>query len=217
MMLDATGSKMYIRKYKTVKICPIPSRGGSTGLAPIQVSKNTIVTRDQNMNLLIGYAAEDRIFRFIEKERVRRIKIDMIRAITPPNLLGIDRRIAYANKKYHSGLIWIGVTKGFAKMKFSESPKSYGIINEMNMYSDRRTKNPIESLTEKNGWNEILSKFLDIPAGLLEPVWCKNRRCKTTMAAMTKGKMKWKEKNRVRVALSTANPPHNHWTIIVPI
>jgi hypothetical protein len=26
-------------------------------------------------------------------------------AITPPNLLGIDRRIAYANKKYHSG--WI--------------------------------------------------------------------------------------------------------------
>ena len=25
------------------------------------------------------------------------------RASTPPNLLGIDRRMAYANKKYHSG------------------------------------------------------------------------------------------------------------------
>lgn len=26
-------------------------------------------------------------------------------AITPPSLLGIERRIAYANKKYHSGLM----------------------------------------------------------------------------------------------------------------
>jgi hypothetical protein len=31
-----------------------------------------------------------------------------------------------------------------------------------------------------------------------------------------KGKMKWIVKNRVRVALSTANPPHTHWTNIVP-
>jgi hypothetical protein len=31
------------------------------------------------------------------------IKIDNTNAITPPNLLGIDRKIAYANKKYHSG------------------------------------------------------------------------------------------------------------------
>jgi hypothetical protein len=29
--------------------------------------------------------------------------IDKTKANTPPNLLGIDRRIAYANKKYHSG------------------------------------------------------------------------------------------------------------------
>lgn len=26
-------------------------------------------------------------------------------ATTPPSLLGIDRKIAYANRKYHSGLI----------------------------------------------------------------------------------------------------------------
>ena len=32
-----------------------------------------------------------------------KIKIDINNAITPPNLLGIDRKIAYANKKYHSG------------------------------------------------------------------------------------------------------------------
>ena len=50
----------------------------------------------------------------------------MINAITPPNLLGIDRKIAYANKKYHSGWIWIGVIKGLAGEKLSGSPNKYG-------------------------------------------------------------------------------------------
>jgi hypothetical protein len=27
------------------------------------------------------------------------------RAITPPSLLGIDRKIAYTHRKYHSGLM----------------------------------------------------------------------------------------------------------------
>lgn len=43
-----------------------------------------------------------------------RIKIDETRANTPPSLFGIDRKIAYANRKYHSGLIWGGVLSGFA-------------------------------------------------------------------------------------------------------
>lgn len=34
-----------------------------------------------------------------------KIRIDETRAKTPPSLLGIDRRIAYANRKYHSGLM----------------------------------------------------------------------------------------------------------------
>lgn len=50
-----------------------------------------------------------------------RIMIESIRAITPPNLFGIDRRIAYANRKYHSGWIWIGVIIGFAGVKLSGS------------------------------------------------------------------------------------------------
>lgn len=29
--------------------------------------------------------------------------------------------------------------------------------------------------------------------------------------------MKWKVKNRVKVALSTANPPQIHWTILTPM
>lgn len=43
--------------------------------------------------------------------------------MTPPSLFGIDRKIAYANKKYHSGLMWIGVTIGLAIEKLSGSPK----------------------------------------------------------------------------------------------
>jgi len=56
--------------------------------------------------------------------------IDISKAITPPNLLGTARKIAYANKKYHSGWIWIGVTKAFAGMKFSGSIKSYPNMQE---------------------------------------------------------------------------------------
>lgn len=36
---------------------------------------------------------------------ITRIRIERIRARTPPSLLGIDRKIAYANRKYHSGLM----------------------------------------------------------------------------------------------------------------
>jgi len=33
----------------------------------------------------------------------KRMIIDAARAITPPSFEGIDRRITYANRKYHSG------------------------------------------------------------------------------------------------------------------
>lgn len=46
-----------------------------------------------------------------------------------------------------------------------------------------------------------------IPVGSLDPVSCRNKRCTITRAAMIKGSRKWKAKNRVRVALSTENPP----------
>lgn len=40
--------------------------------------------------------------------------MDRISARTPPSLLGMERRIAYAKRKYHSGLMWGGVLSGFA-------------------------------------------------------------------------------------------------------
>lgn len=35
--------------------------------------------------------------------RTAKIRIDMARAMTPPSFEGIERRITYANRKYHSG------------------------------------------------------------------------------------------------------------------
>lgn len=61
-----------------------------------------------------------------------------------------------------------------------------------------------------------MSAFEFSPMGLFDPVSCRKRRWRTVMAAMTKGKRKWKAKNRVRVALSTEKPPQIHSTRVVP-
>ena len=45
---------------------------------------------------------------------------------TPPSLFGIDRRIAYANRKYHSGWMCTGVSSGSAGVELSGSPSIYG-------------------------------------------------------------------------------------------
>jgi hypothetical protein len=37
--------------------------------------------------------------------RMNRINSAAARAITPPSLFGIERRIAYTHRKYHSGLM----------------------------------------------------------------------------------------------------------------
>jgi len=72
---------------------------------------------------------------------IKRIKIEKSKANTPPNLFGIDRKIAYANKKYHSGWICIGVTIGFAGKKLSGSIirkgfKKHNIINNIKINID---------------------------------------------------------------------------------
>lgn len=59
--------------------------------------------------------------------------------------------------------------------------------------------------------------FVWIPRGLLDPVSCKNKKCTPTKALTIKGNKKWKAKNRVRVALSTENPPQSHFTTSSPI
>ena len=60
-------------------------------------------------------------------------------------------------------------------------------------------------------------EFEEIPSGLFDPVWCKKRRCSIDAPAITIGRIKCNAKNRFNVALSTANPPHNHCTTEFPI
>lgn len=55
-----------------------------------------------------------------------RIAIDRTRASTPPSLLGMERRMAYANRKYHSGLMCGGVLSGLAGVWLSGSPRRSG-------------------------------------------------------------------------------------------
>lgn len=68
------------------------------------------------------------------------------RARTPPSLLGIERKMAYANKKYHSGLIWGGVTKGFAGVKLSGSPSRFGANSARQVSRIITPANPRRSL-----------------------------------------------------------------------
>lgn len=101
---------------------------GSAGTLPNHVSKKKILTRSQKWNWRKGQREVDgaapRVF-----ERAGRAKSAMIaaaRTITPPSLCGTARRSAYTHRKYHSGLMWAGVTRGSAGMKLSGSAKRSG-------------------------------------------------------------------------------------------
>jgi len=80
---------------------------------------------------------------------MNRIAIDIARATTPPSLFGIDRRIAYANRKYHSGWICTGVTSGFAGVKLSGSLSRYGSFRARTTNAIMVIPNPTMSFTVK--------------------------------------------------------------------
>lgn len=61
------------------------------------------------------------IFGEVIKGKITKISIYPINKQTPPNFFGTERSIAYAGRKYHSGTMWTGVTKGFASKYCSES------------------------------------------------------------------------------------------------
>lgn len=79
----------------------------------------------------------------------KRIRTEAARASTPPSLLGIERRMAYANRKYHSGLMWGGVTRGFAGVKFSGSPRRLGENRAMVVSGSSMSINPSVSFRVK--------------------------------------------------------------------
>lgn len=90
------------------------TNGCSTGWPPIQVRVRRSATNSQNRHWLSGRNIMLRCLEVCSRGMMARIRMDRIKASTPPSLLGMDRRIAYANRKYHSGLIWGGVLSGLA-------------------------------------------------------------------------------------------------------
>ena len=76
--------------------------------------------------------------------------------------------------------------------------------------------NPKRSFEVKNGWNWILSLFIEIFRGFDDPVVWRVIMWIRAIAAIKNGNRKWSEKNRVKVGPLTENPPHNHFTIISP-
>lgn len=75
-----------------------------------------------------------------------RTRMEASRARTPPSLLGIDRKMAYANRKYHSGLMWGGVTRGLAGVKLSGSPRRLGEKRAREVKAIIRAMKPRRSL-----------------------------------------------------------------------
>jgi hypothetical protein len=65
--------------------------------------------------------------------------------------MGIDRRIAYANRKYHFGWMWTGVTRGFAGVKLSGSLRRYGSFSVSRVGIIMVNANPRISFTVKYG------------------------------------------------------------------
>ena len=59
--------------------------------------------------------------------------------------------MAYANRKYHSGLMWGGVASGFAGVKFSGSPKRFGENRAIVVRRRSRSVKPRMSFREKYG------------------------------------------------------------------
>jgi hypothetical protein len=57
--------------------------------------------------------------------------------------------MAYANKKYHSGWMCTGVTRGLAGIKFSVSPSKKGFVRTSNIRAHIIMINPKISLVEK--------------------------------------------------------------------
>lgn len=90
----------------------------------------------------------ERCFETWRRGTRNRIRTEAARARTPPSLFGMDRRMAYANRKYHSGLICGGVASGLAGVKFSGSPSRFGAKSARVASETNISANPSRSLME---------------------------------------------------------------------
>lgn len=73
---------------------PIMINGYSTGWPPIHVKMRRLATRIQYRVWVIGRNVRLRCFEVWRNGRKAKIRIDRTKATTPPNLLGMERRMA---------------------------------------------------------------------------------------------------------------------------
>ena len=123
--------------------------GCSTGWLPTHVRMKRLATRVQNSSCESGRNVIVRCLDLCRRGLRNRISTEAASANTPPSLLGIERRMAYANRKYHSGLMWGGVTSGFAGVKFSGSPRRLGENRASAIKGESIRANPRISFNEK--------------------------------------------------------------------
>jgi len=161
-------------------------------------------TRVQNFSFLVILNLFDMFF-FVASTEI--IRIEAPRAITPPSFEGIDRRITYANKKYHSGWMCSGAISGLAGLKFSTSPKMFGMFEIIIIIAIITVSIGTMSFDENIGLNFIFSMFVWEFVGFDDPFSCSNIRCVITITMITIGKIKCREKNRFRVGWLTDGPP----------
>lgn len=62
-----------------------------------------------------------------------------------------------------------------------------------------------------------MSQSAGIPSGLLDPVSWRKVKCTRVSPTIRNGSRKCSAKNRVRVGLSTENPPQAHSTSVWPM
>lgn len=79
--------------------------GCSTGWLPIHVRMRRLAIRVQNSSWEKGRKVMVRCLDLWRKGTRNRISTEAAKASTPPSLFGIERKMAYANRKYHSGLM----------------------------------------------------------------------------------------------------------------
>ena len=83
-----------MKKQITVVTCPIKTYGSSTGRAPIQVKINKILKSVQILIFISKLKELDLKIENFKKGRTYKTATDKTNAITPPNLFGIERKIA---------------------------------------------------------------------------------------------------------------------------
>jgi len=109
-----------------------------------------------------------------------------------------------------------GAMRGLAGLKFSTSPRMFGMFDTIVIIIIITSTIGIMSFNENIGLNFIFSTDVWEFVGLEDPFSCNSIRCPITITMIIIGKMKCREKNRFRVGWFTEGPPQIHVTRSYP-